>query len=120
LRGLIGALEAATSPRVLVVATDLPFLCADVLLALCAWPESQAVVPSDENGDHPLCAIYDRVACLDIARSNLASNRLSLRELLALVDCDRVTTGQLGLSDLASMLFTNVNTPDELALLEVN
>ncbi len=120
LRGLVGALEAATSPRVLVVATDLPFLCADVLLALCAWPESEVVVPSDEAGDHPLCAIYERAVCLEIARTNLARDRLSLRELIAQSDCDRVTIEQLGLRDLGSALFTNINTPDELALLEVN
>ena len=120
LRGLVGALEAATSPRVLVVATDLPFLCADLLLALCAWPESEIVVPSDEHGDHPLCAIYQREPCLEIARANLGSDRLSLRELLAQVDCDRVSIQQLGLSDLGPALFTNINTPDELALLEVS
>ena len=120
LRGLVGALEAATCPRVLAVATDLPFLCADVLLALCAWPKSQVVVPTDERGDHPLCAIYDREACLGLARTHLESNRLALHELLARVDCDRVTIDQLGLSDLGSMLFANINTPDELASLEVN
>jgi molybdopterin-guanine dinucleotide biosynthesis protein A len=119
LRGLIGALEAATSPRVLAVATDLPFLCSDLLLALCAWPEREVVVPFDEHGDHPLCAIYEREPCLRMARANFASDRLSLRELLAQADCNRVTIAQLGLSDLGSALFTNINTPDELALLEV-
>lgn len=119
LRGLLGALEAATSPRVLVVATDLPFLCPDLLLALCAWPGSEIVVPSDEFGVHPLCAIYEREACLEIARSHFIAGRLSLRELLAQVECDRVTAEQLGLSDLGTTLFANINTPDELALLEV-
>jgi molybdopterin-guanine dinucleotide biosynthesis protein A len=38
LRGLVGALEAARAERVLVVATDLPGLTADLLLALVALP----------------------------------------------------------------------------------
>jgi len=42
LRGLVAALEAARAPRVLVVATDLPLLTADLVLALVAWPESPA------------------------------------------------------------------------------
>lgn len=119
LRGLVGALDAATCERVVVVATDLPFLSLEVLLALTAWPESDAVVPTDARGDHPLCAIYRREVCLAIARANLESDRLSLRELLARVDCDRVTLGQLGLSDLGTTPLMNVNTPAELTLLEV-
>jgi len=119
LRGLVGALEAATSERVLVVATDLPKLDADLLLALTAWPESDIVVPTDEFGDHPLCAIYRRSVCLPIARENLEADRLSLRELLSRVETDRVSLDDLGVADLGRDLLVNVNTPDELAGLEV-
>ncbi len=117
LRGLVAALEAATSPRVLIVATDLPLLCADLLLALCAWPAGEIVVPADQDGDHPLCAIYERESCLRVARANLEADRLSLNELLAIVGCDRVTIEQLGLTDLGRAPLSNVNTPDELASL---
>ena len=120
LRGLVGALDAATSPRVLVVATDLPLLRADLLLGLSAWPERQVVLPVDERGEHPLCAIYERESCLEAARANLASGRLALHDLVGQLDCDRVTTEQLGLSDLGSALFTNINTPEDLASLEVS
>lgn len=119
LRGLVGALESATSERVLVVATDLPKLDADLLLALTAWPESDIVVPTDEYGDHPLCAIYRREVCSAIARENLESGRLSLRDLLSRVETARVSLEELGVADLGRDLLTNVNTPDELAGLEV-
>ena len=119
LRGLAGALLAATAPRVLIVATDLPLLSADLLLALTAWPESDVILPADGAGDHPLCAIYRRDVCLPIALAHLESGRLSLRELLAEVDSDRVSLEDLGLADLGSAALTNVNTPDELAQLEV-
>ena len=118
LRGLVAALEAATSPRVVVVATDLPFLSEDLLLALTAWPESDVVVPVDAHGTHPLCAIYRRETCLPVARRNLESGRLSLRDLLADVDSDHVSLEDLGLADLGSVPLTNINSPDELALLE--
>ena len=118
LRGLVGALDAASSERVVVVATDIPFLSPELLLALTAWPTSDIVVPSDEHGDHPVCAIYDRERCLPIARAHFESNRLALHELLAEVECDRVSLEQLGLSDLGSTALVNVNTPDELASLE--
>ncbi len=119
LRGLVAALDAATSPRVLVVATDLPFLSEDLLLALTAWPESDVVVPVDAEGTHPLCAIYRRDVVLSVARRNLESDRLSLRGLLADVDSDPVSLESLGLADLGSAPLTNINSPDELALLEV-
>ena len=119
LRGLVGALEAATSPRVVVIATDLPFLSEDLLLALTAWPESDVVAPVDAEGAHPLCAIYRRDICLSVARSRFDSDRLSLRDLLADVDSDLVPLEALGLADLAPAPLTNINSPDELALLEV-
>jgi molybdopterin-guanine dinucleotide biosynthesis protein A len=119
LRGLVAALDAATSDRVLVVATDLPFLSDDLLLALTAWPESDIVVPVDDDRAHPLCAIYRREVCLHAARANLEAERLSLRELLAAVETDRVPLRDLGLADLGSAPLTNINTPDDLAMLEV-
>jgi len=120
LRGLVGALEAATAPRVLIIATDLPLLHEDLLLALTAWPESDIVVPSDEAGVHPLCAIYRRDVCLPIALARLESDELSIRGLLDVVECDRVSLEDLGLVDLGSSLLTNINTPEELAQLEVS
>ncbi len=115
LLGLVGALEAASNERVLVIATDLPLLCVDLLLALTTWPEHDAVVPSDPEGDHPLCAIYRRDVVLPIARDQLAGTRLSLKALLDRVDTVRVSPEGLGLGDLGSLPLTNVNTPDELS-----
>jgi molybdopterin-guanine dinucleotide biosynthesis protein A len=118
LRGLVGALESATAERVLVVATDLPFVNAELLLALTAWPEADAVVPIDARGAHPLCAIYRREACLGVARSHLASQQLSLRALLDSVATDRVSIEDLGLAGTGRDPMTNINTPEDLARLE--
>ncbi|MEZ4354773.1 MAG: molybdenum cofactor guanylyltransferase [Myxococcota bacterium] len=119
LRGLVGALEAAQGERVLVIATDLPLLPLDLLLALLAWPERDVVVPKDERGDHPLCAIYRPEACLARARAHLEGGRLAISALLDAVDTERVSLATLGLEDLAARALANVNTPEDLARLEV-
>jgi molybdopterin-guanine dinucleotide biosynthesis protein A len=118
LRGLVAALEAARAPRVLVVATDLPLLTADLLLALVAWPEADAVVPLGAAGIQPLCALYRREALLSLARARLAAGRLDLRGLL-----DAVATSYFGPDDLARVdpsghALTNVNTPEDRARAE--
>lgn len=117
LRGLVGALEAASCERVLVVATDLPLLSEDLLLALVAWPEQDAVVPVDADGAHPLCAIYRREPSVAVARRRLESGALALHGLLDALATDRVSLDDLGLADLGPAVLTNVNTPDDLARL---
>jgi molybdopterin-guanine dinucleotide biosynthesis protein A len=118
LRGLTGALQSACAERVLVVATDLPLLTPDLLLALVAWPEADAVVPRTRDGSHPLCALYRREAVLPVARSRLAAGELGLTDLL-----DAVGAAYFGEADLAAVdpggtALTNVNTPEDLARAE--
>jgi molybdopterin-guanine dinucleotide biosynthesis protein A len=115
LRGMAAALEAARAPRVLVVATDLPLLTADLVLALVAFPEADAVVPRSETGLHPLCALYARDRVLPAAREHLAAGRLALRDLLDAVDTSEFGPGELALVDPSDLALTNVNSPEELA-----
>jgi len=115
LRGLASALAAASSNRVLVVATDLPFVTPDLLLALVAWPEADAVVPRDANGRHALCALYHRDAVLPLARERLASGVLQLRGLLDAIEPAYVEGEALERLDPDGAVLTNVNTPEELA-----
>jgi molybdopterin-guanine dinucleotide biosynthesis protein A len=115
LRGLVAALDATRAERVLVVATDLPFVTPDLLLALVAWPEADAVVPRTADGIHPLCALYRRETALAVARRNLAGERLALSALL-----DKLATRYLDGDDLRAVdpdgtALLNVNTPEDLA-----
>jgi molybdopterin-guanine dinucleotide biosynthesis protein A len=118
LRGVVSALEAATSERVLVVATDMPMLGSEILLALTAWPEADAVVPVDDEGDQPLCAIYRREVCLASARDRLGAEELALGPWLDSFETARVPLARFGLGDRAAAMLTNVNTPDQRAFLE--
>jgi len=115
LRGLVSALSAARSDWVLVVATDLPFVTPELLLALVAWPQADAVVPRDANGRHALCALYHRDPVLAVARERLECGELALAGLLDAVETAYVEGEALERIDPQGAALTNVNTPDELA-----
>ena len=102
LRSLIAALEAASSERVIVVTPELSPPRPDLLLALTAWPEQEAVMPGDASLDHPYCAIYLRDRVLGIAREQAAKGELSLEVLHGRIETARVSFGELGLDDFGS------------------
>ena len=115
LRGLVSGLGAATRDRVLVVATDLPFLTADLVLALVACPEADAVVPRVDGRLHPLCALYRREPVLAAARARLEAGQLALHGLLDAVDTRVLSEEAIRQVDPEGMALVNVNTPEELA-----
>jgi molybdopterin-guanine dinucleotide biosynthesis protein A len=118
LRGLVGALEAAHAPRVLVVANDLPLLEPEILLALVAWPEADVVLPGAPGRLEPLCALWDRAATLPRARAQLAAGRLALHELVAMLRAERLAGADLRAVDPAGTMLANANTPEDWARIE--
>jgi molybdopterin-guanine dinucleotide biosynthesis protein A len=118
LRGLVAALDAARAERVLVVATDLPLVTPDLLLALVAWPEADAVVPRTPDGDHPLCALYRRATTLAVARRHLAEDRLALSALLAAIETRYLEGDDLRAVDPGGVALTNLNSPEDLTRAE--
>lgn len=114
LRGLVGALEGSDAERVVVLATDLPLLRAELLLALVAWSEGDAAVPRDAGGAHPLCAVYRRERVLPVARQRLERGELALSGLLEAVDTLYLEGADLVAVDSDGAALTNINTPEEL------
>ncbi len=114
LRGLVGALEAATTPRVLVLATDLPLVTPDLLLALVAFPEADAVVPCPREGPQPLCALYRRAPVWVAARARLDAGDLALRGVLDDIGVHRLEPDDLAVLDREGRALWNVNTPEDL------
>ncbi len=109
LAGLHAGLHAATTPWLLVVACDLPFLTADVLRILLASraPEADAVVARAPDGRlHPLCACY-HARTLPVAEAQLQAGRLAMHAFL-----DRLQ--KLRLVDLPEQPLRNINTPSDL------
>lgn len=115
LRGLVAGLAAAGADRVLVVATDLPFVTPDLLLALVAWPEADAVVPRTADGPHPLCALYRREPVLAAAQRQLAGQRLALHALLEAIETRYFEAADLATVDPEGRALTNLNTPEDHA-----
>jgi molybdopterin-guanine dinucleotide biosynthesis protein A len=115
LRGIVGALEAARAPRVLVLATDLPLVSDALLLALVAWPEADAVAPRAGERRHALCALLARERALAVARRRLAARELSLHGLLAELGVRWLEGAELARLDPDGLALTNVNTTEDLA-----
>jgi molybdopterin-guanine dinucleotide biosynthesis protein A len=114
LRGLVGALGALTAERVLVLATDLPFVTSDLLLALVAFPQADAVVPCPREGPQPLCALYRRVPVWTAAQARLAAGDLALRGVLDDIGVHRLEADDLAALDPGGRALWNVNTPKDL------
>jgi molybdopterin-guanine dinucleotide biosynthesis protein A len=100
---------------VLVVATDLPGLTPDLLLALVALPEADVALPRTASGLEPLCALYRRDAVLPAARARLAAGELALRELLGELALETLAGAELSAVDPEGSALANVNTPEDWA-----
>ena len=118
LRGLVAALEAAKTERLLVVATDLPFASPALWLALLAAPAAEAVVAAPASGPQPLCAVYRVTPVLERARERLAANRLALRGLLDTLDVFALEADTLAALDPSGRALMNLNTPEDRAAAE--
>ena len=113
LRGLVGALEAASSERILVVATDLMSLSPELLLALLVWPEGDAVVPRTGTRLHPLCALYRREPVCTVARRRLRAGELTLVDLLGELRVSYLEGPDLRAVDPDGSALFNANTPED-------
>ena len=104
--GLVAALAAAPHDLCVVLPVDCPLVTLDLLSALAAACEGvDAAVP--QTG--PLPGAY-RKSALPVLRRRLAAGRLSLRDALSELSTRTV--------DLDAVLLANVNTPDDLRLIE--
>ena len=99
--------------RVFVFACDLPLLDISFIIKQIRHfrKGNDALVPRHSNGIEPLHSIYAQ-SCLDAAEKVLADNeRPPIREMLAIV---RTIYWDIPKNDS----FTNINTPEDLALCE--
>lgn len=119
LRGLVGALEAVRAERAVVLATDMPRMRRELVLALVAWPPCAAVVVRDARGRaEPLCGIYARELVLPSAREALARGDYRLTHLLERVGAHYLEGADLSAVDPGGTALANVNTRDDLAAVE--
>ncbi len=114
LAALAAALGRQPGQDVLLLACDLPFLTAPLLLGVAAGlRDADWCVPEDAAGLHPLCAAYGP-AVLPAAQAALLAGR---RDMHALLDAPGLRTRRLGLQAAwgdPARLLCNVNTAADL------
>jgi molybdopterin-guanine dinucleotide biosynthesis protein A len=121
LNGLYTALYHATNPYVGVVACDMVFPSAPLLLAECeALQESGAdvAVPHTSHGYEPFHAVYRRKACLPVVQAALLDGEIRATSWYDKVKVLEFTPAMILDADQRGGSFVNVNTPEELLAME--
>lgn len=115
LGALYTALQRSPTPRLLVLAADMPFVTRSFLAYLAAVDvHAPAVVPVSGGRWHPLCAMYARTAADSLAAALDRGDRV-VRDAVAALDPRLLTETELAPFDPDGRLFANLNTPDDLA-----
>jgi molybdopterin-guanine dinucleotide biosynthesis protein MobB len=111
--GVYTALAASPSPRTLCLGCDIPFVTTALLVELAKRPASyDAVVPRDDSGLQPLCAVYSR-RTLDTLEQMLDADERRLNLIFERVHTDYVNVADGRFGDPRELFF-NVNTPSDL------
>ena len=121
LPGIHTALEAASNPFVAIIACDMLFASARLVVAeALAMKESakDMVVPVNKHGYEPFHAMYRREACLPAVRELLAKGDKRAQSFFDSVSIREFTQAEVLEAEPMGGCFINANTPDELHKLE--
>jgi molybdopterin-guanine dinucleotide biosynthesis protein A len=121
LGGLYTALVSAKYPCVAVVACDMPFASAQLLVAaagLLSRDDADVVIAETAEGFEPLHAVYRRETCIPAIESAMEADQWRVISWLPQVKVRKLTPDELGRFDPESLAFWNVNTPDEFSKAE--
>jgi molybdopterin-guanine dinucleotide biosynthesis protein A len=115
LGGLYTAVASASTPLVLALACDMPFLTPAFLAHLVSRAESaDVVIPHDSAGRHVLCGVFAAGVASHL-RSAVEAGRLRVGDALAGLRVRVVGPDETAPFDPAGRLLLNVNTPADLA-----
>lgn len=121
LRGLHTALAASSSPLTAVVACDMVFASAGLILAeahVLHGEKADAVVPFYKNGFEPFHGVYRTKECLRAVEAALAAGNERARDFFESIQLRRFSSAEVAAAAPERCCFTNVNTPEELAKIE--
>lgn len=111
LGGIYSAIVHSPCERTLVIGCDMPFVTTAFIERMAAI-EADVVMPRDDRGYQPLCAIYGR-ACADDIRARLERGERHAATPPAGVRVVEIGPGELAAYDPEGLLFVNVNTPHD-------
>ncbi len=118
LGGLYTALASARHPRVAVVACDMPFASAPLLIAAAGLLEQEnadVVIAETPEGFEPLHAAYRRESCLRAVRSAIEADQWRVIAWFPKVKVRKLTEDELSRYDPDGLAFWNLNTPEEFS-----
>jgi molybdopterin-guanine dinucleotide biosynthesis protein A len=121
LGGLYTALVSAKYPSVAVVACDMPFASAPLLVAaagLLGQEEADVVIAEAAKGFEPLHAVYHRETCIPAIESAIEAGQWRIISWFPQVKVRKLTPDELERYDPESLAFWNVNTPEEFSKAE--
>ncbi|WP_350454844.1 molybdopterin-guanine dinucleotide biosynthesis protein B [Slackia heliotrinireducens] len=121
LRGVYTALQAAQTPLVALVACDMVFASAPLIVAesqVAHEERVEAVVPVTKFGYEPFHAVYRRDECLKAAAAALEKGSASATSMFEYVRLRGFTRDEVRSAVPAGGCFVNVNTPEELHRVE--
>jgi molybdopterin-guanine dinucleotide biosynthesis protein A len=118
LGGLYTALLAAKYTSVAVIACDMPFASAPLLVAaagLLIQEAADVVIAETSEGYEPLHAVYRRATCIPAIESAIGADQWRVISWFPKVHIRKLTTKELGRYDPDGLAFWNVNTPEEFS-----
>jgi molybdenum cofactor guanylyltransferase len=113
LGGIATALQATSAVWNLIVACDLPYLTTawlENIVARALTSEADAVLPKNERGAEPLCAMY-RKKCEPVIRTALERGTRKVTDGLADLHVKYIEPGEWKAFDSDGFLFKNMNSP---------
>lgn len=114
LGGLYTALISASTPLVIVLACDMPFVSAALLSYLVERVgTAEVALPVLEDGMHPLCAVYSVRAAAPIER-NLRERRFKVQDAVARLRAVPVSADELRRIGDPAHLLANINRLTDL------
>lgn len=115
LPALLAALSAATSPLLLLLACDMPFVSRALVEHLVRLaPGRDVVMPKVGGREQPMHAVYRVASCSPAIRAALARGDRRMISFLDDVQTVQVAEPELRRLDPDLRSFFNVNTPDDL------
>jgi molybdenum cofactor guanylyltransferase len=116
LGGLYTALKSARFESVAVLACDLPFASAQLLVAsagILLKEEVDVVIAESAEGYEPLHAVYRREACIAPIEAAIDAGQWRMISWFPQVRVRQLTSTELSRYDPDGLAFWNVNTPAE-------
>ena len=118
LGGLHAGLQAMQYSVGVVVACDMLLVNVELLKHMAELlGEYDAVVPRDEDGWHPLHAVY-RQGCATPIEQMLYAGDLRVQNLIAQLNVRTITPDEIAAFDPRGLSLMNLNTPEDLAALK--